>query len=330
MRFRPSKIRRSHRDGSTLVLVAVFIVALFAFAALSIDVGNVYVQRARIQEAGDAASMASVVDWATGSTADAVTTEARSFVQANGVSTNEVKTVRCGIWNQATRTFTEQATFTASQVPAVEVTNQRVVPLPFARAVGLSSMSPKTVSVAVAAHANGVINALPWGACSNSVNFVPSKCDVVTVKNGNDCASSGNFGALALGGSGASVYRDNIVTGYPGVLHVGDTASTEPGNMVGPTKQGLNDRLNGVPPYTCSANSPPPTGARLGVIPIISDMPKNGSGDVQILGFYTVALIDSSGSGQVTVEFVEVFSGTEVDPSKPPVFGQVNGVALVQ
>jgi Flp pilus assembly protein TadG len=321
---------RASQRGGTLVLVTVFMVALFGFAALSVDVGNVLVQRTRIQEAGDSAALASVVDWATGATAAAVAQRAKSFASANGVLTNEVKTVRVGKWDNSTKTFTEQATFTSSDVPAVEVTNQRVVPTYFAKVVGLPSMSPRTVSVAVAAASRGAGGALPWSMCNDEPT--PVKCDIIVIKKkgGNDCASRGNYDALALGGTGSDNYRDNIVTGFPGILHVGDIVDTEPGNMVGPTKQGLDDRLSGVPPYVCTPTSPPPTGPRLAIIPVTTPYTKNGRAQAQITGFYTVALRDYSGGGNVEIQFVEVFNGTEVDPSAPPAVGMLNGVALVK
>src|SRR5690606_15931985 len=57
----------------------------------------------------------------------------------------------------------------------------------------------------------------------------------------------GNFGALALGGTGANTYRNNLKYGYQGMLRVGDQVYTEPGNMAGPTRQGIEYRLKQAP-----------------------------------------------------------------------------------
>ena len=317
--------------ANALIIVVVFMVALFAFCALSVDVGNAYVQRTHIQEAGDAAALAAVRDWAVQLPAATASQTARNFAAANGVMSNEVQSVRVGSWNATSHTFTAKDSLTSSDVPAVEVTMQRTVNMAFASVVGLNAMAPRTVSIAVAARAMAVAQALPWGVCSNALTVLPSKCDTVIAKNGNDCASSGNYGALALGGTGSSVYRRNIVTGYQGVLYVGQYVNTEPGNMVGPTTQGLRERLDDEPPYDCTATSPPPTYPRLAVLPVISDMPGSGrSQPVQIIGFWTVALNNPAGGGEVTVQFVEVFNGTRVDPSMPPIIGQPNGVILVK
>ncbi len=50
----------------------------------------------------------------------------------------------------------------------------------------------------------------------------------------------GNFYGLALGGRGADTYRENIIFGWGGTAQIGDTLTTEPGNMVGPTRQGVS------------------------------------------------------------------------------------------
>jgi hypothetical protein len=342
--IRQRRSRRAQASGGTLVLVVVFLVALFAFAGLSIDVGNVYMQRARIQEAGDSEAMASVVDWAKGSASGVVAQRARTFASANGVLTNEVKLVRVGIWDQANRTFTEAGTFTSSQVPAVEVTNQRVVPMHFARVVGMPSMSPRTVSVAAVAAATGAAGVLPWATCDS---LVPSRCTTVTIQikdsgEENACLGggpfSGNFGQISLGGSGASIYKDNIVNGYGGILRVGDCVYTDPGVSWGPTKSGIDDRLKNQTPYVCTGTSPPPVqdadpknDKRQGYVPKVTTLDVSGKKQTCITGFYTVSLDGYNNSSKaVTVTFIEAFGGTEIDPSKPPVPGELSGVTLVK
>lgn len=58
---------------------------------------------------------------------------------------------------------------------------------------------------------------------------------------------SGHFFALALDGKGSSVYRDTIVDGSNNSFGIGDAATLEPGNMVGPTRQGVNDLISADP-----------------------------------------------------------------------------------
>ncbi len=340
-----SRGRQAKQHGGTLVLITVFMVALFGFAALSVDVGNVLVQRTRIQEAGDSAALASVVDWATGGTALTVAQRARSFASANGVLTNEVKTVRVGKWDDSTKTFTEQASITSSDVPAVEVTNQRAVPLYFGRVVGLSSMNPRTISVAIVGRANAAAGVLPWAVCGD---YTPTKCEQLTLEffkvgsgtGGNSCyagptGNSGNFGQLALGsvdGSKGNNYEDLIINGYGGVLRVGDCVYPDCGVSAGQTRSGLNTRLDGVPPYVCTETSPPPGNKRLGLVAKVKTLDVNGCSEkVCITGFYVISIDGYSNNGkEVYARFLEAFTGTEVDPSAPPILGGLNGVALVK
>jgi hypothetical protein len=241
-----------------------------------------------------------------------------------------------GVWQAPSKTFVPNATvFTTNAVPAVQVIARRSVSTPFWRVLsfgGQTAMSPRVESIAIAGRANAVAAAMPWAAC-NALG-TPSKCTVITIKNGGVCDGSGNFGALNLvagggSGGGASTYGDNVLNGYQGIVRVGDQFMTEPGNMVGPTKKSLADRVAGLPPYVCSATSAPPNNKRMAIIPVTTDL-GNGSSPVTITGFWTVALGDPNGKGEVDVTFIEIFSGTEVDPTAPPVVGAPNGVALVK
>lgn len=80
------------------------------------------------------------------------------------------------------------------------------------------------------------------GDCGSVTGFIAPR-DVngtqMTLKQ-SSWLTPGNFGAVALGGNGASNYRSNIINGYSGTVRVGDVLTTEPGNMVGPTRQGVD------------------------------------------------------------------------------------------
>jgi hypothetical protein len=62
-----------------------------------------------------------------------------------------------------------------------------------------------------------------------------------------DTFGAGWFSPIDLGGSGGDVYRDNIWSCAEGTYAVGSTLSVETGNMVGPTKQGV-DKLYDLDP----------------------------------------------------------------------------------
>ena len=326
-----------NRAGGTLVMVVVCLTALLAFAALSVDLGNVYTHRKYLQEGADAAAMAAVQDWATTKDNTQTIDTGTTCAKLNGMKTNEIVSIIPGVWASSNKTFTAgSTTFASNSVPAVRVIATRAVATPFWQAFTFGSrraMNPRVQSIAIAGQASAASGILPWAVCNLSTT--PNRCDVITVKNGSDCSSPGNFSALNLNssgghGGGSSTYSDNIQFGYNGTVHIGDQFYPETGNMVGPTDKALKARINGAPPYNCTSTSPIPNNGRLAILPITTALPNGTSAQVTILGFYVVALSNPSGGGQVDATFLEAFGGTEVDPTVAPIVGMLNGIALVQ
>ncbi|MDI7277236.1 MAG: Tad domain-containing protein [Anaerolineae bacterium] len=75
-----------HQRGQTLVFVALILVVLVGFLALSIDLGNVYAQRRFMQNAADAAALAGARALALDRSQAAAEAEARAFAIANGAA----------------------------------------------------------------------------------------------------------------------------------------------------------------------------------------------------------------------------------------------------
>lgn len=61
--------------------------------------------------------------------------------------------------------------------------------------------------------------------------------------NGGTTVEPGNFGYLAVNGSGASVLRDALATNSPGVCYTHDDTETEPGGNIGPAEQAIATRF---------------------------------------------------------------------------------------
>jgi Flp pilus assembly protein TadG len=73
---------RSEERGATAVLLSLLMVPLLGFAAVAVDVGSLYAERARLQVAADAAALAVAQDCARGACGDMVAT-ASALVAAN-------------------------------------------------------------------------------------------------------------------------------------------------------------------------------------------------------------------------------------------------------
>jgi Flp pilus assembly protein TadG len=135
---------------------------------------------------------------------------------------------------------------------------------------------------------------------------------------GSPWLTPGNFGAIALGGNGASNYRDNIADGYQGTIHIGDIIPTEPGNMVGPTIQGVSDLILQDPTakmvqtssgrwQVTSSLYPVNESPRIVPIPVYGPYysPSNGRSEFKVVSFASF-FIEGSDGFQVWGRFVQV------------------------
>ena len=203
-------------------------------------------------------------------------------------------------------------------------------------------MSPRVQSIAVAGRAAAAIHVLPFAVCDEAGTIAQAPCTPITIKYSpqdagtNSCgvdSTSANFGVLRLGdNTGSDDYRDTVVNRYGGTLRVGDCVSTETGNMNGPTKQAVLERIAGIPPYVCTVNppSPPPKNARMIILPKVSNLNVNGSGQVCITGFYVAVLDSVDDKANVQARFLSVFASDQVDPGTTMTPGVLSGVGLVK
>lgn len=59
-------LHRSQESGSTIIIIALAMTALLGLTALVVDVGYLYIERSRLQNAADAAALAGARDLITG------------------------------------------------------------------------------------------------------------------------------------------------------------------------------------------------------------------------------------------------------------------------
>lgn len=79
---RPTKTLESHERGAATVLMAIVLVVLLGFAALAIDVGAMYAEKAQLQNGADSAALAVAGQCARGTCGDPTTT-GQSFANRN-------------------------------------------------------------------------------------------------------------------------------------------------------------------------------------------------------------------------------------------------------
>jgi len=265
-----------NKRGSIALVSALAVTALMGFAALVTDAGILFFNRMELSNMADAAVMAGAQDLP--DTSQALQT-GRLYAQRNGNATDQIYFTISG----NNRIISADAT--------------RKVPTAFAKLFNIYSAD-------VHAHAAAAIQ--PIAAYTGVVPLGVVKQDFVygttyTLKVGGGDGTTGNYGALALGGKGGRNYRDNLLYGYDSRINAGDWLYTETGNMAGPTKDGVNYRVE-QDPYatydTVQSNS-----VRIIVLPVLDSFDVNGRGEVLVVGFASFFLEGATGSGtQCTVQ----------------------------
>jgi hypothetical protein len=129
----------------------------------------------------------------------------------------------------------------------------------------------------------------------------------------------GNWGSLALGGTGGSNERTNIANGYGGPLAINQWVDTEPGFKAGPVGKGFADRIsNGqsnFPSGTFDAHSP--NDPRVIILPMVNWNNQNGRSQVQIMAFAALWVVSESG-GTIQAYFIDTASFNSTgDPNAP-------------
>jgi hypothetical protein len=256
--------RQNQEEGFVLVTLAIVLVVLIGFVALAVDVGVLYGARTSAQAVADAAALGG------------------AFTFINNPTAVQPDTAYNHALNMALNNSVLGTPVTAADVTVnVDVPNQRVkVDVSstqntyFARVLGTSTANIAVEGIAEAAkYSTGAICVKPWfvpntifgsgGPCAacaaNQVlisggevtDYAKSQFGQEFILKSQDPSSSispGDFYAIQLPGSvGGSDYRANIATCENTYLRCGNSYSVETGNLVGPTKQGVQD-LIGNPP----------------------------------------------------------------------------------
>ncbi len=220
--------------------------------------------------------------------AAAAITQAASVAQANGVSAGQIQVTV----NLATQ--------------SINVSTRRQVGLGLARILNQSQAEVGASAAAAAQTVTGLRGVAPLGVVWR--NFVFGQ--LYDLKVGGGSGEQGWYGALDLGlkGGGASEYREHLTHGWQGLLRVGDDVWVKSGNMSGPTRDAIGQRLNMCTHMpTCTFTQFVPNCPRLLIIPVVTP-PRNKV--VEVLGFAGFFIEGLPGSGNKSfirgrfVEFV--------------------------
>src|SRR3954452_23888290 len=90
------RTRFAGERGAVAVMVSLLLVPMFGFAAIAVDIGSLYAEKARLQIAADAAAFAVAHDWSLGRCGDMLAT-ARALVVANDGEASTLQPVLNGV-----------------------------------------------------------------------------------------------------------------------------------------------------------------------------------------------------------------------------------------
>lgn len=218
-----SKALLVREEGSAIVLVGLSMILLLAMAGLVIDLGTVFATKAQLQKTANAAVLSGAQELT--NTQSAVTDV------VNQVLTDH------GELNSLTNTSIQME-------QKVSVDLNRGVPLAFSKLFGFASFP---VGVHAAAEIQTMISAAGVAPLGIEDTVQLTYNTDYTLKVDETGVEAGNFGVLALGGTGANTYEDNLKHGYQSQIKIGDILDTQTGNIAGKTRDGIQDRINRCP-----------------------------------------------------------------------------------
>ena len=298
-----------NRKGTTLVLYVITFSVIAACASIVVDIGIVAYKKAETVKATDAAALAGAQSLLNGGENPIVM--AKTYLEKNGVNPDDADIELL------------------SGNTGIKVTTKSNVNYVFAQLLGFSSTEVNAEATAKVMAVSSVFGGIrPFAIEEQEFEFGT----LYTLKEGGGSGSNGNYGCLALGGTGASNYKFNILNGYDGELKVGDYVTTEPGNMSNPTKSSIDELINRCNHNPkCTYGGFNPDCSRVVTVVIVDDLDVNGRNTVRILGFASFFLLAVEGQGnqcQVKGHFVKSVTQGELSEAQKN-YG-LSGIKLTQ
>lgn len=315
-------------QGSTLAFLAIAMVVLLSVAALAIDLGMLYTGKQRAQNVCDEAAM-SGAPLLTGQSGCATQSGLPATAAQQTATANNQLSPKWQVCIPNTSTAGVQISFPSGTVQsdsgqsitvalgqAMRVKGSVNVNYGFARIMGFQSHFVNATATVILQPAPSVTSNLfaplvvadttIFGSNGQSILKFGQQVTLKTNAWQDNFLGAGNFGPVELpgDGSGASTYRSRLAGDLPALTITSTpitTVSTKPGNMKGPTSQGLSSRLaketdsrftndatawsNWLNAYNTTTGMFPSTW-RIMLVPIVKDptVPVNGRSTVTIVG----------------------------------------------
>ncbi|WP_106450276.1 Tad domain-containing protein [Trichococcus alkaliphilus] len=260
------KLKKEEHGQALVFFVGIFAI-LLAVMAFVMDVGNVYVEKAKLQNAVDAAALAGAFDLPNETNAIA---SAGIYFDSNG--------------------YEDIVPQIDHDADSVKVNATKQVVYTFAQIIGLNYANVTASATATISPADGVTGVIPVGVVQQA--FIVGK--EYTLKEGGGDGSNGNFGGLdfmtlisfeksSFNKGGATLFQQLITEGYDQPIFVNEKVDTKPGAMTG---KSLTEK-------------------QIVYIPIVDTMDVNGKRTVTIVGFAVFEIKSYYQDDKVDIEYVD-------------------------
>lgn len=311
-----------NESGQVMVLFAMLMVVLVGATALCVDYGLTAREARILQNAADSAALAAA-PFIPDCTEDEVKAKALEYAEKNGVDKTQTEVEVFDSTSYSLPETGQDSNVEVRRQMFVTVTTTSTVKFYFSRIFGINEKNISRKATASLSAVIGLKGCVPFSIDINEFESAVANNDYyMTLKFGGGSGTQGAYGALALAGPGASVYKDCIINGYNGLVSVGDVVDTSNGNMSGPTEEGVQKRYNACTHYSSSGGCTPEhydkNCPRIMMIPVVDYIEKH---TVQIMGFAPFLLDSYHGSGNecfVYGTYLPSFiTEGETDPSIP-------------
>jgi len=280
-------------EGNAIILVGFALLGLILMSGLVIDGGSMYMTKRHLQKTANAAVLSGAQELT--NTEAAVKDVTTKVLEMHG-ETSSLEQLNVTMFSR------------------VSLDLKKDVKLAFSQLFGYSS-------IPIVVHAAAEI-----GTMSNAVGASPLGIDDTVqlefykeyrLKVDQQEVNSGNFGVLALGGTGAQTYEDNLMYGYKEQLNVRDILDTQTGNISGKTRTVIQAKINACPyqPGDTTQRDCP----RVILIPVYKPhlITTNQLKQVEIKGFayFYITKPMSSNDTSITGMFIKRSGRGYVDPT---------------
>jgi len=209
-------IFRRRERGQVLLLFAVAIPILLGMTGMAIDIGSYATERRDLQNAADAASLAAAQELPDAGAAEAA---AHAWGLKNDIDVADMDVSVTG----------------GTTAPRVRVVIERSHEFAFMPILGIDEKDVSGAASAVKVSYGGGSGVVPWSVTEDTLNWATTQPPgtEVTLKFGADNGEVGNYGVIAIDGTGASVYEEAVEFGSDSAMCAIGTENCPVGSCTG-------------------------------------------------------------------------------------------------